>query len=164
MTNSNESGKKLPLFIIHMDGACKGQNISNSQEVAIGIEITHNSELILEYCGNLGPGTNNDAEWIAAYLAVKLATTLITPCIIRIVGDSQYVIYSMLGAYKTKKHAHIKKKLDSLLQSLSVPVSFAWVKRDKNTVADVLSKAGLLCKAGTGEISYHKPEYFTKTF
>jgi len=164
MVNQNESGKKLPLFIIHFDGACDGRNVGNTQNVAVGVQITHQGKLVLEYCGNLGLGTNNDAEWAAAYISVKLANTLITPCIVRIVGDSQYVVYSMLGIYKSKKHANIKAKIDRLLKTISVPVTFSWVKRDKNQMADALSKRGLLCSKRKAEITYHCPEYFTSTF
>lgn len=65
---------------------------------------------------------------------------------IQIIGDSQLVIYQMIGKYRAK-HPNIKtlhmlavSKVDHLRENAGLDIEFIWVPREQNTYADRLCR------------------------
>jgi ribonuclease HI len=90
--------------------------------------------------------TYNQAEWTAAKMALSICYLFkddISSVIIR--GDSQLVVYQLLGKYKCKTPHLIpywgeSKKIEEKLLHSGVAVDYEWVRRESNETADALGR------------------------
>jgi ribonuclease HI len=90
--------------------------------------------------------TYNQAEWTAAKMALSVCYLFkddISSVIIR--GDSQLVVYQLLGKYKCKTPHLIpywseSKKIEEKLLHSGVAVDYEWVRRESNETADALGR------------------------
>lgn len=103
--------------------------------------------------GCLGHGagmTNNRAEYTAVINALRYALSRIDLLVEREIGmaiqsDSQLVINQIAGAYRVNQ-AHLAElrsdvvHLESRFTARGVPITFTWIPREQNTVADALSR------------------------
>ena len=126
------------MLTIYTDGACFG----NPGPMGIGIAIWKDGKNIKEISEYLGEGTNNIAEYTAVFRALEEAKKLDEKDI-KIKSDSQLIVNQLNGEYKTKNKMlkSLKQKIDML--RISMHVSFQHIPREKNTVADKLSKQAI---------------------
>lgn len=84
------------------------------------------------------PHTNNVGEYLALIRGLEKALELGVKEL-EILGDSQLVVYQVLGRYKTRK-PHLKKLLEKTHQLLSCfTYTIRWVPRAEN-LADEVSR------------------------
>jgi len=122
---------------LYFDGASKG----NPGKASLGFVIyDHNDNIIKTYNEYLGIRTNNYAEYMGLLRGLEWA---IQHDIfdIKIFGDSQLVIYQMMGKYQCRNVnlIPIYKKCKELIPLHFHSVSFYHVLRNANTLADQLA-------------------------
>lgn len=121
------------------DGACTGNGEENAL-THIGVVLRYKGEVRAQISECAGAGTSNTAEWKALIALLEIAIEhKASPLTIH--GDSQLVIKQIEGKYRVKKE-HLKplhQRALRLLIQLS-GVKFAWIPREKNAIADALSK------------------------
>jgi ribonuclease HI len=119
------------------DGASSG----NPGKIGIGFAILDsNDEVIYKRGEAIGIGTNNEAEYMAL---LKLVETAKENGIenLEVFGDSQLVIKQILGEWKVKAEnlRPIYRKVSEIFKEKK-NYSISWIRREKNTLADKLSK------------------------
>lgn len=139
---------------VHFDGAC--DNRSKLKLMGSGISAFVQGEFIegrSEAFG--GGGTSNIAEYQALIMALKYCISYakdnnLQHHTVVIIGDSQLVIRQMQGLYRVKNPLlrdfyEEAKILEVQLQALVnvKHLTYEWVRRERNTVADEYSKEGL---------------------
>lgn len=131
-------GNKL---ILQADGGSRG----NPGPAAIGVVIQESGGQTLYEKGlSIGPATNNQAEYHALIHGLE-ALQQFHPSAVEIVLDSQLVVEQMNGRYKVKNAGlgPLVARAQTLVNELSVPVTFRHVLRRHNTHADRLVNAAL---------------------
>lgn len=126
------------MYEIYTDGAYS----SLRDQIGIGIAYYRDNKLIQEYYNGFKGGTNNIAELLAIYYAMKSVKEAI------IYSDSQYAISSVTGKFNGSKN----RKLIDAIRSLDGDFTFKYVKghaqNEGNIVADRLAVQGshlILC-------------------
>jgi len=95
-----------------------------------------------------GSNSNNKAEYLALEIALDKLRYEHDKDVF-IYGDSNLVIQQMSGKWKIKGGMYseiafrCQSKLEWLLQNQELQITFKWIPREKNTVADELSKHGI---------------------
>jgi ribonuclease HI len=125
---------------IYTDGGSKG----NPGPAAIGIVYYQNNKEVFKYREDIGVATNNDAEYRAVITALtKLKSKLPDFKDIKRIEfylDSSLVVNQLNGLFKVKE-ARMRDyifKIRILEQEINLPISYAYIPREKNTVADAL--------------------------
>lgn len=117
---------------VYTDGASRG----NPGKAGVGIYCEDTDLRIHRY---LGIKTNNEAE----YMAVIIALQEINDDNLQFFLDSELVVKQLNGEYKVKKpelqvlHKTIKDLIGQRI------VSFTWIPRNKNFVADSLANIAI---------------------
>jgi len=125
-------------MIIYTDGACFG----NPGPMGIGIVFVKNDKIIKKISRRIGRGTNNIAEYMAVLTALQEAKKMEEKNII-LRADSQLLIKQLNGEYRVKAK-HLKKLHEAVLSfAEELGVRFEWVEREKNKLADSLSKKAI---------------------
>jgi len=134
-------------YILSFDGACEPVNPGGV--ATYGYTITYENGERKGYHGVIGEGngmTSNVAEYGALIKGLqRLSLIVVHNDEILIQGDSQLIIYQMIGKYKVNaenlKPLHAKaKKLFDYLKSKDVIIDYKWINREENVEADRLSK------------------------
>ncbi len=123
---------------VQFDGACFG----NPGPMGIGVAVLKEGKVVARISHGLGHGTNNIAEYSAALRGLTEAKKL-GATEVNMQGDSQLIIKQLKGEYEVKnsmlKELHMEiKRLEKTFAS----VKYEWIPRERNTVADELSKIG----------------------
>jgi len=108
-------------------------------------------EVVTTISRALGHGTNNTAEQHAVLAALELARErgIERP---RIYTDSQLVVRQVSGEYSTRSELlEMRDRIAAALRELNGTLE--WVPRERNTIADALSKRSLL-----GDASVFPPD------
>lgn len=124
--------KKL---IIHTDGGARG----NPGPAGIGAVLKNEEgEIVVEISEYIGEGTNNQAEYRAAIVAMEKAKELGAEELVFNL-DSELVVKQIRREYKVKNEglAPLFLKIHNLSQSFK-KVSFNHVRREFNKEADLL--------------------------
>lgn len=134
---------------INTDGGSRG----NPGPAAIGV-VFYNSDgmVIHQYKQCIGEGTNNEAEYRAIIQALKIlkksdwfiSNNLAEKEVICRL-DSQLVVEQINGRYKVKKD-HLGKfitEIKELLSDINFKISFTYVPREQNKLADNLVNEAL---------------------
>ncbi len=128
--------------IIYTDGGSRG----NPGPSAIGVYFETLDKKYFEY---LGIATNNDAEYKAIVFALKKCKSLIghessLKNSIEIRSDSQLVVNQLSGRFKLKEESLFKYFIEiwNLKQEYK-SVSFHYIPREKNKIADMLVNESL---------------------
>lgn len=137
----------------YFDGLCAPCNPGGV--ATWGVVVVKDEEVIHTGCGlacepYTPMATNNLAEYTALIKALEI-------CIqndfsqIRICGDSQLVIYQMTGKYSVRSPniVPLYQAASALAQKLK-GLSFEWVKRELNALADEMSNNAYREHAGAG--------------
>jgi len=135
---------------IYFDGACDN---ARAAIMGIGVAVVINNQREEDYdiAANKGHGTSNRAEYLAIISAYNVAKVLHEKYgnkieSIKIFGDSQLIINQVTGLWRCKQdllQPLLKKAIDAR-GAVGRRCQLGWLRREFNTEADKLSKAGLL--------------------
>ncbi len=137
---SQHRPKGLQEFIIHTDGASRG----NPGKAGIGVAIFDKDyHLIEDVCSFIGESTNNVAEYQAMILAAQKSIAYHAKKVI-FKTDSELLVRQINGEYRVKS-PNILPLYNHLMKLLSkIP---AWkiqhVRREENVIADALANRGI---------------------
>jgi ribonuclease HI len=125
------------MLIVYTDGASLG----NPGPMGIGIVIYKDGVVVEELSEYIGDGTNNMAEYTAVIKALETAHGM-GELEVHVKSDSELVVRQLNNEYKVKdpKLIPLKKQIDRL--RTGIKVSFEHIGREKNKIADRLSKEG----------------------
>ena len=129
-------------YKLYFDGGCRG----GKAKAAWILEDSGGNPIAKCTKDVIGEGTNNIAEWDAVWSGIQYVVTELSDKEIelKIVGDSQLVIYQLIGKYQCKKpelQVYHQKCLDLLAKITWIA---EWVPRNENT------KANALCDGSKG--------------
>lgn len=126
-------------LIVYTDGGARG----NPGPAAIGIYITDaENQMILKKGERIGKTTNNTAEYLAVIGALQWIKNNFKKEIqsIKFFLDSNLVVNQLNGIFKVKQ-GHLRELLfqvRQLEQTLGVGISYNFIPREKNKIADFL--------------------------
>jgi ribonuclease HI len=125
------------MIIAYTDGACFG----NPGPMGIGIVIYRDGVMVEQLSEFIGVGTNNIAEYRAIIKALGTARSM-GETEVHIKSDSELVVKQLNREYRVKDPdlRSLKKDVDALCAGIKV--SFEHLPREKNSMADGLSKEG----------------------
>ncbi len=128
-------------LLVRVDGSC----YPNPGNMAIGIVIYKDGELMKKISENAGYGTNNLAEYKALIRALEEIKEIEADRI-DIYCDSQLVVKQLNGIYniKDKNITKLFKQVKNLLSTFSGKINFIWDKRENNRLADNLARQSIL--------------------
>jgi len=126
--------------LMKVDGAC----YPNPGNMAIGIVIYKDGELLKKISEAIGYGTNNIAEYKALIRGLEEAKK-INPERIDAYCDSQLVVKQLNKKYKVKNKGIIPlfNRVEEIIRTIPGKVYFIWNSRDNNFMADDLAKRAL---------------------
>jgi len=132
----------------YFDGCCEPKNpFGNMGTGAVilkdNIPVFNNSQFIPESRLN----SNNVAEYLALEkILIWLSENEVLENTIFIYGDSNLVINQMRGLWKIKSGLYTEHALRcrKLVSESKLKLVFTWIPREKNTIADDLSKDHLI--------------------
>ncbi len=124
------------MYQAYSDGFCK----PNPGIMGIGGIIIDGDKTLAEICENLGPGTNNLAEYLGL-IAVLRKSLELGIRELSAYSDSELLVSQVKGDYKVKNKAilkHWKQVMD--MKGEFETFSLDWIPREKNQRADKLSE------------------------
>jgi ribonuclease HI len=126
-------------LIIYTDGASRG----NPGKSGYGYIIYRDKVLIEKNYGYLGVKTNNQAEYIALFEAVKSLVKYNCKKV-KILMDSQLIVRQLKGIYRVKNEKLRKyyNKINELLNNID-NVQFVHIDRENNSEADKLANKAI---------------------
>ena len=127
-------------ILMKVDGAC----YPNPGNMAIGIVIYKDGELLKKISEAIGYGTNNIAEYKALIRGLE-EIKKINPERIDVYCDSQLVVKQLNKKYKVKNKGIIPlfNRVEEIIRTIPGKIYFIWDRRDNNFVADGLAKRAL---------------------
>ncbi|HEC91472.1 MAG TPA: ribonuclease HI family protein, partial [Candidatus Atribacteria bacterium] len=128
-------------ILMKVDGSC----YPNPGNMAIGIVIYKDGELVKKISEAIGYGTNNVAEYKALIRGLEEVKEL-DPKNIDVYCDSQLVVKQLNKIYKVRDKGIIPlfNKIEEIIRTIPGKVNFIWNRRDNNFVADNLAKKAIL--------------------
>ncbi|MEX2394203.1 MAG: ribonuclease HI family protein [Actinomycetota bacterium] len=123
---------------LYVDGAAFG----NPGPSGIGVVLIVDGETVVARAEDAGYGTNNEAEYRALLEGLNEALQRgIKHLHVR--SDSQLLVRQMLGEYKVKAKGLIPFRMEAeALRKRFDEITFEHVRRELNSTADALAKAG----------------------
>lgn len=127
-------------LVVQIDGAIGAAGIATGLGVVVrGADGTVRSV----HKRRLGPMTNNEAEYSALILALETVTPLDPPAV-RIVSDSEIVVYQMQGRFSVNSPALKALHRQACALARRIPnIHFTHVPRELNALADALAREAL---------------------
>lgn len=141
-------------LIVEADGGSRG----NPGPAAYGAVVRdgHNGAVLVEVAEFLGTATNNVAEYRGTIAGLEQARALDPMAVVDVRLDSKLVVEQMTGRWKIK-HPDMRG-LALAARSILPPgqVTFTWVPRSANALADALVNEMLDLALETGEPRIHR--------
>lgn len=127
-------------ILMKVDGSC----YPNPGNMAIGIVIYKNGDLVKKISEVIGYGTNNVAEYKALIRGLEEVKEL-NPEKIDVYCDSQLVVKQLNKIYKVRDKGIIPlfNRVQEIIRTISGKVNFIWDRRDNNFMADNLAKKAI---------------------
>jgi ribonuclease HI len=124
---------------VFIDGACSG----NPGEAGIGVFIRRGQEVLSRVSENIGPATNNIAEYRALIRALQEAAELHIRSL-NIFSDSQLMCNQLTGVYGIKQD-HIRQLHDEAqhLAKQFERITIKHIPREQNKDADALASGAI---------------------
>lgn len=140
--------KAVDYYVAYGDGACEPTNPGGNMGVGAFILDPHRKRIFehSEYIVAHPHNSNNVAEYLALLAVLGFFINEgITAHPIKYVGDSQLVIKQMAGDWSANKGAYLKyyQKASQLI-ILFDDITFHWIPREQNELADELSKKAMI--------------------
>lgn len=128
-------------ILMKVDGSC----YPNPGNMAIGIVIYKDGELVKKISETIGYGTNNIAEYKALIRGLEEAKKM-NPEKIEVYCDSQLVVKQLNKIYRVrdKNIIPLVEQIEEIVRTLPGRVNFLWNRRDNNFMADNLAKKAIL--------------------
>lgn len=133
----------------YFDGACEPKNPGGNIGTGSIIFDRETQEEIFRNSGYF-PAHPQNSNNMAEYMALKdilyhIIENMEAEDEIAVFGDSNLVIKQMSGAWRIKKGAYIKDAYECLglvqrIRRKAIRISFEWIPREQNEIADQLSK------------------------
>ncbi len=138
----NEPGAENKVYSLYVDGASQESNTKGG----IGGVIYLNDSEIESFSENIGPATNNEAEYTALLRGLAFLEKY-QPDEVYIFADSELMVKQINGEYKVRNDrlAKLYNQAINLLDRLD-SWNIEHVPRERNKEADKLSKQALLKK------------------
>lgn len=141
---------------VFFDAACWNQ-VDNNNDMGLGVAVyidgNYQEEMSLAQLvtNHHDRGTNNIGEWMALILAMKVVKEISKDFPkekIRVFGDSKLVVSQFNGEWRIKeqKFQAYCNEAREVRKKISNSIEVMWVPREKNKMADKLSKEGLNLK------------------
>jgi phosphoglycerate dehydrogenase-like enzyme/ribonuclease HI len=126
---------------MRVDGSC----YPNPGNMAMGIVIYKDGELIKKISEAIGYGTNNIAEYKALIRGLE-EIKKINPERADIYCDSQLVVNQLNKKFKVRDKGIILlfNRVEEIRQTIPSKLNFIWERRNNNSIADDLAKRALL--------------------
>ena len=130
---------------MYTDGSCKNSG-TKKDAMGIGVVIYAAGIQVVTYSDFAGFGTSNISEWEALLMgSILLKNFLSKPYVnnikrIFVYCDSQVMVRIYNNEYKTNRFKKYYTDVKRVLRSIPYPLSVEWIPRNRNTVADKLSK------------------------
>ena len=139
------------IYKCYFDGAC---DVNPGGNMGIGVYITSNDSTFksVTYFDGFKKNeinSNNVSEYLAFQKTIELISDLVDKNdSVFIHGDSKMVIYQMAMKWKIKNgnyKEYARSALEQIkqLKSICDNISIGWIPREKNEIADELSKMGI---------------------
>jgi phosphoglycerate dehydrogenase-like enzyme/ribonuclease HI len=127
--------------LMRVDGSC----YPNPGNMAMGIVIYKDGELIKKISEAIGYGTNNIAEYKALIRGLE-EIKKINPERADIYCDSQLVVNQLNKKFKVRDKGIILlfNRVEEIRQTIPSKLNFIWERRNNNSIADDLAKRALL--------------------
>ncbi len=127
--------------LMRVDGSC----YPNPGNMAMGIVIYKDGELIKKISEVIGYGTNNIAEYKALIRGLE-EIKKINPERADIYCDSQLVVNQLNKKFKVRDKGIIPlfNRVEEIRQTIPSKLNFIWERRNNNSIADDLAKRALL--------------------
>ena len=131
----------MPKVLMRVDGSC----FPNPGNMAMGIVIYKDGELIKKISEAIGYGTNNIAEYKALIRGLEEIKKL-NPERVDIYCDSQLVVNQLNKKFKVRDKGIIPlfNRVEEIRQTIPSKLNFIWERRNNNSIADDLAKRALL--------------------
>ncbi len=138
-------------FYVFCDGSCynePGKNTAGWAAVITKENPLEKEHIIEVKKGWFENGTNNQAEWqalIGGLFLVGKYSTFFPDAKFTMISDSELIINQAKGVYRVRNEELQKlhrqfQRVMRVLKRQGVVISFKWVRRQENKVADYLSK------------------------
>jgi ribonuclease HI len=136
----NEAGEQKKVYSLYVDGASQESNTKGG----IGGVIYLNDSEIESFSENIGPATNNEAEYTALLRGLAFLEKY-QPDEVYIFADSELMVKQINGEYKVRNErlAKLYEQVIHLLDRLE-DWNIEHVPRERNKEADKLSKQALM--------------------
>lgn len=131
----------------YFDGACEPVNPCGN--MGIGAIVLHGERVLFEHSLYV-PASKNNSNNVAEYrglltLLIWLKENRLNDKRIIVSGDSNLVIQQMNGAWKMKKGLYLQYAREARDMLNDFPnITLQWIPREKNYIADELSKRSML--------------------
>ncbi|SRR3972149_1597001 len=121
---------------VYCDGGARG----NPGSAAAAFVVYKNEKLIHKFSRFVGIATNNSAEYEALIMALDYVLEMKLLCPVKIILDSELVASQMKGKYKVKNEnlQILFLKAKDLEKKIDANITYEWVSRDENKIADAL--------------------------
>lgn len=132
-----------PLVLCYFDGACRGNQFSRKGPMWVAYVVggEEHAHEIPDVATDLGPQrSNNLAEYRALILLLGRLLEMGPERSRRyaICGDSQLVVYQMLGRYRVRDAKLLPLHREAMRLAAGLPISFRWIRRDENRAGHLL--------------------------
>ncbi|MBU6244026.1 MAG: bifunctional RNase H/acid phosphatase [Actinomycetales bacterium] len=141
-------------FVVEADGGSRGNPGPAAYGAVVRDAVT--GEVLIEVAEFLGTTTNNVAEYRGAIAGLEQARALDAAAVVEVRLDSKLVVEQMTGRWKIKHPG--MRELALAARSVLPPgqVTYAWVPRSANALADALVNEMLDLAQETGEPRIHR--------
>ena len=139
-------------FIVMADGGSRG-NPGAAAYGTVVIDVA-TQKVLVEKAGYLGIATNNWAEYNGLIAGLKIVVDLNPNATVEVRLDSKLVIEQMAGRWKIK-HPDMRKLAVEASKLIDASrVTYTWIPREENTLADALCNEALdaVALGQTGQI------------
>jgi ribonuclease HI len=128
-------------YIVMADGGSRG----NPGAAAYGTVVLEVStqKILIEKAGYLGIATNNWAEYNGLIAGLKLVAELNANATVEVRLDSKLVVEQMSGRWKIKHPDMQKLAVEASKLFEASKVTYKWIPREENSLADVLCNEAL---------------------
>ena len=137
-------------FIILADGGSRG----NPGAAAYGAAVLHapSGAVVAERAGYLGIATNNVAEYNGLIAGLRVVSQLSSSARVEVRMDSRLVVEQMSGRWKIKHPDMRTLAVEASKIHPPTLITYIWVPREQNTVADALCNECLDLSALSGGV------------